>query len=96
LEIWALGISTGLISFVAVYMVKLLYYSWVYKDRSDGSDAMLLGIVQIPMVLGFIVFAVCLIHALVKLLFRRDIAGKPPSKEIHQTVGGIIPWENQR
>jgi hypothetical protein len=81
LETWALGFSTCLISFVAFYMAKLLYISWIYKDRSSGSDAMLLWIVQIPMVLGFFVFAICLAHALIKLLFRQNIADKPNPKE---------------
>ena len=67
-EIWALTVSTGLVAYVAYYMMKMVYFSWYFKDRSDGSDAMLIWIVQVPTVLGFLVFAICLLHALIKAI----------------------------
>ncbi|MGD9974415.1 MAG: TRAP transporter small permease [Desulfatirhabdiaceae bacterium] len=77
LEIWALAVSAGLVSFVAGYMVKMVYFSWVFKDRSDGSDSMLTWISQTPMTFGFIVFSICLVHALIKNLLMRCLADQP-------------------
>jgi TRAP-type C4-dicarboxylate transport system permease small subunit len=76
-EIWALTISSGLMTFVGMFMAKMVYFSWYYKDRSDGSDAMLIWIPQTFMTIGFLVFALCLSHALVNtLLSLRSISAK--------------------
>ena len=76
-EIWALAVSAGLISYVAVFMIKMVYFSWLFEDRSDGSDAMLIWIPQLPMVLGFLVFAICLLHALIKMIISQSIVNRP-------------------
>ena len=76
-EILALAVSAGLMSYVALYLFKMVYFSWFFKDRSDGSDAMLIWIPQVPMVFGFLVFAICLVHALIKILAMRHVIGEP-------------------
>jgi TRAP-type C4-dicarboxylate transport system permease small subunit len=72
-EVWALAVSAGLITFTAVFMLKMLYYAGYLEARSDDSDAMLLWIAQTPMVIGFVVFAICLIHVLVKVVVLGDV-----------------------
>ncbi len=65
-ELWALGVATGLSVYLAVFFVRMVYVSWLFDDRSDGSDELLIWIPQVPTAIGFAVFAVCLVHAFIK------------------------------
>ncbi len=65
-ELWALLLASGLSVYLAVFLVKMVYVSWLFEDRSDGSDEILIWIPQVPAALGFLLFAICLVHASVK------------------------------
>ena len=68
LELWAIGMAGVLLCYVAYYVLRMVYVSYRFEDRSDGSDELLLWIPQAPMAVGFAVFAVSLIHAVVTAL----------------------------
>ena len=62
-DLWALGVSCGLSVYLAGYLLRMVYVSYLYQDRSDGSDGLLIWIPQAPMAAGFAIFAVSLLHA---------------------------------
>lgn len=68
LELWALAAATGLTCYLAYYLVRMVHVSYLFEDRSDGSDALLIWIPQAPTAFGFAVFAISLVHALVTAL----------------------------
>ena len=74
LELWALAAATGLTCYLAYYLVRMVHVSYLFEDRSDGSDALLIWIPQAPTAFGFAVFAVSLVHALIVALASGKIA----------------------
>ncbi len=87
-EIWALAVATGLACYLAYYLVRMVYVSYLFEDRSDGSDAVLIWIPQAPMALGFAVFAIALVHGLVRAIFSGDVPSGPPSLQADAQSGG--------
>lgn len=75
LEVFVLTMACGIASYAAWYTARLAYVSWLYEDHSSKSDAMLLVIPQAPFALGFVLFAVCLIHTLVRVLLTGRLGG---------------------
>lgn len=65
-ELLTLAISTGLACYLAFYVSRMVWVSYLYEERSDGSDDLLIWIPQLPMAVGFSVFAIALVHAVVK------------------------------
>jgi TRAP-type C4-dicarboxylate transport system permease small subunit len=73
LEVFVLALAAAVSTYVAFYTIKLAYVSWLYDDHSSKSDEMLLTIPQAPFALGFTLFAICLIHTLVRILVNRNL-----------------------
>lgn len=69
LDLISLSIAVVLSSFVSFFVLKMVIVSAMLEDRSTGTDGILLWIPQVPMAFGFIVFSVCLAHALLLELF---------------------------
>ncbi len=68
LETWCFGIATSLAWYFTYYATKATYWSWKFKDISQGQDATPLWIRQTAMVLGSVVFAIALTDHLINLL----------------------------
>lgn len=62
-ELAALLTAAALSCYLAWYAVRMVYVSYDFGDRSDGSDELLIWIPQAPMAFGFVVFAIALVHA---------------------------------
>ena len=75
-EIWAHLVIAALSSFMAFYMIRLVYDSYDFGDRSEGADAILLWIPQAPMAAGTILFAISTVHVLLLTIF--DYASVDP------------------
>lgn len=69
MEIWCLLIGTGLAWYFVWYAVKAVYWSWKFKDISQGQDATLLWIPQTSMVIGAAILAIALTDFLVHMVF---------------------------
>jgi TRAP-type C4-dicarboxylate transport system permease small subunit len=65
MELWALLIGAAFSCYVGYYLLRMVYVSYLYGDRSDGSDELLIWIPQVPLAVGFAVFALSLVHAIV-------------------------------
>lgn len=67
-EIWCYLVGTVAASYVAFYAVRLVYYSQLLNDISQGQDEMLLWIPQVPFTAGAALLAVAFLDNLVTLL----------------------------
>ena len=72
LETVCLGIMAAITAFLALYMGRLCYDSWDFGERSEGADAILLWIPQLPVAVGSAVFAVAVFHTFLEALFDYD------------------------
>ena len=61
----AAAIMTG---YLAYYMGQLTYLSWLFEERSEGGDAMLMWIPQLGTAIGSLVLVICVVHALIRVL----------------------------
>ncbi len=68
-ETLSLILATVALIFLAWYLVRMVLISWDYGDLSDGSDGLPLWMPQLPCALGFCVFALALVHHLIRFLF---------------------------
>lgn len=68
-ETLVLAIMAAAMCFFAYYMIKLAHVSYVWQERSEGADAMLLWIPQTPVAVGASLFALSVVHSLVQALF---------------------------
>lgn len=81
-EVAVLALATAMTVYLAFYLVRMTHTSWVYEDRSDGSDEILIWIPQAPFAAGFCIFGLILTLALIRALVRRDLDGLAASKKI--------------
>ncbi len=65
LEAWCFLIGTALAWYFVYYATKATYWSWKFKDISQGQDATPLWIPQTSMVIGSIIFAIALTDHLI-------------------------------
>ncbi len=80
-EVAVLALATAMVMYLAWYLVKMAHTSWVYEDRSDGSDEILIWIPQVPFAVGFCLFALVLILAVLRALLRGDLEGLAATKQ---------------
>ncbi len=72
LDTWCFAIASGLGWYFAYYATKATYWSWKFKDISQGEDATALWIPQSAMVLGSVIFAIALTDHLIHVLVSGD------------------------
>lgn len=89
LELWALLFATGMMSYLAFYLGKMTYISWLFEEISDGSDEVHIWIPQLIMSIGFILFAMCLTHALIKAVFTKKFFYSSVSADLDDLDKGI-------
>lgn len=70
-EFWCLAVATITTIYLAFYLTKLTYVSWKFEEYSEGSDAILLWKPQSIVMVGSIIFAICITHNFVKFLLER-------------------------
>lgn len=69
-ELWCLAAASVVAANLAWYLCRLVYYSWLFQEHSEGADATLLWIPQSGAMLGAIVLAACVLHRLIKTAAR--------------------------
>ncbi|MEM9050319.1 MAG: TRAP transporter small permease [Pseudomonadota bacterium] len=72
LEILCLAIMSAVIWFFAWYMGRLVYFAYIFGERSEGADATPLWIPQSSVALGSILFAIAVTHSLIQALVDYD------------------------
>ncbi len=73
-ELGSLVAAAGLTGFIAFYLGRMAWLSFLYGERSDGSDELPTWLPQLPVAAGFAIFAVALWHAVIVGLARGRIA----------------------
>lgn len=71
-EIWCLSVMAAIAIYAAYYLCNLAYVSWDLDEVSEGSDAMLLWIPQVPVALGMVILAVAVVHQLIATIVDGD------------------------
>ena len=71
-EIWCLLVATIFSGYAAFYFTKMLTISYLFKERSEGADEILIWIPQSPLAIGSIILFVCILHNLLKYLIKND------------------------
>lgn len=72
LEVWCFGLAAAIAWYFTYYAYWFVYWSWKFKEVSQGQDAILLWIPQSVMVLGGGLLALALTDNLVHVLLRGD------------------------
>lgn len=79
LNVWCFAIGTMIMWYFVWYCSKFVYWSWKFKDISQGQDRTALWIPQSVMLLGAAILAIALTDHLINLILkgehriRRDI-----------------------
>ena len=82
MEIWCFAIGTAIAWYFVYYCQKFVYWSWKFKDISQGQDKTLLWMPQSLMLIGAVILAIALTDHLLSLIFKgdhrieREIAGE--------------------
>lgn len=69
LEIWCFGIGAAVAWYFVFYAQKFVYWSWKFKDISQGQDKTLLWMPQSLMLIGAVMLAIALTDHLLSLIF---------------------------
>ena len=72
LEILCLSIMAGVIWYFAWYMGRLVYFTYIFGERSEGAEATPLWIPQTPGAMVSALFAIAVTHSLIQALFDYD------------------------
>ncbi len=83
MEIFCLAVATVFTIYLAYNMSVQTYFSYIFDERSEGGDAILLWIPQVATSIGSAVLVVAVLHALIK-----TIAGSTFFAQIEQAGGG--------
>lgn len=70
-EIWCFAIGAIATTYIAWYAIDMVYWSIKFGDISQGRDATPIWIVQLPVVVGSVLFAICFWDNLLSLLFKK-------------------------
>jgi len=82
MEIWCFGLGAVIAWYFVFYCQKFVYWSWKFKDISQGQDKTLLWMPQSLMLIGAVILAIALTDNLINLIFKgnhrieREIAGE--------------------
>ncbi len=82
LEIWCFALGAAIAGYFTYYAYTFVYWSWKFKDVSQGQDATALWIPQSVMVLGGGLLTLALLDNLFHLLIRGE------HRILRDTVGG--------
>jgi len=72
LEVWCFGLGAAIAAYFTYYAYYFVYWSWKFKDVSQGQDAAPLWIPQSVMVAGGLLLTLALLDNLVNLFLRGE------------------------
>ena len=72
MECWCFGIGAIISGYFTYHAYQFVYFSWKFKDISQGQDATLLWIPQSVMVIGGALLTICFLDNLLHLLMRGE------------------------
>ena len=72
MELWCFGMGAVISGYFTYHAYQFVYFSWRFKDISQGQDATLLWMPQSVMVIGGGLLTICFIDNLLHLLIRGE------------------------
>jgi TRAP-type mannitol/chloroaromatic compound transport system permease small subunit len=72
LELWCLAVASLMSCYLAWYIIKLTWVSYKFEEKSEGAAATLLWYPQTLVAIGAVIFAISVVHGLVRVIVRRD------------------------
>jgi TRAP-type C4-dicarboxylate transport system permease small subunit len=72
IELWCLGLATLFSGFLAFYLVRMTWISWMLGEKSEGGAATPLWIPQTAVAIGATVMALAALHALIRAIATRE------------------------
>lgn len=81
-EFVALAVTTLTAVWLAWFMARMVVISWKFGDLSDGSDGLPLWLPQFPAALGFGIFAIALIHHLIRFWVTGEISWRMSERNL--------------
>ena len=72
LELWCLIVASYFSGYFAFYFIKMLIISYIFQERSEGADEILIWIPQTSVALGSTVFFICIFHQLIIKIFKKN------------------------
>lgn len=83
-ELWSLAVGTVAAGYLAWYAIRLVYWSRLLGEVSQGQDATPLWLVQLPVAIGSVLLAVAFLDNLVTLVLTgRDNIGSDLVEQSH-------------
>lgn len=82
LEVWCFALGAAIAGYFTYYAYNFVFWSWKFKDVSQGQDATALWIPQSVMVIGGALLTIALLDNLVHLLLKGE------HRIVRDTVGG--------
>lgn len=67
-EIWCLTAASIFSGFLSYYLIKMTYTSYLFEEKSEGADGILLWPPQITLAIGSSLLFICIIHQFIKRL----------------------------
>jgi TRAP-type mannitol/chloroaromatic compound transport system permease small subunit len=72
LELWCLALASLFTGFLAFYLARMAWVSWVFGEKSEGGAATPLWIPQTAVAAGATVMAIAALHALILTIVMRE------------------------
>ena len=72
LELWCFGSGAAISAYFTYYAYEFVYFSWRFKEVSQGQDAVHLWIPQSVMVAGGALLTLCMLDNLLHLILRGE------------------------
>ncbi len=72
MELWCFGLGAAISAYFTYHAYQFVYFSWKFKDISQGQDATMLWMPQSVMVIGGGLLTLCFLDNLVHLLIRGE------------------------
>ncbi len=72
IDVWCFAVGSVVAWYFVYYAQKFVYFSWKFKDISQGQDRTLLWMPQSAMLVGAVIFAIALTDHLLHVLFSGD------------------------
>ena len=67
-ETWCLTAATIFSGFLSYYLIKMTFTSYLFEERSEGADGILLWPPQSTLAIGSTLLFICIIHQFIKRL----------------------------
>ncbi len=72
MELFCHALMAAVTLFLAFFMARLVWFSWEFGERSEGADAILMWIPQLPVAIGSALLALAVLHTLAEVIWDYD------------------------